>query len=66
MNKLCGRILSDVLDIQSVYSVISRERKVKPERARGTELRVERETRRSERSGGRSETVALYAKKRRE
>lgn len=32
-----------VLDIQSVYSVISRERKVKPEHARGTELRELRE-----------------------
>lgn len=32
-----------ILDIQSVYSVISRERKVKPERTRGTELRVKRE-----------------------
>lgn len=55
-----------VLDIQSVYSVINHERKVKLERARGIELRVKGKTRRSERSGRKSKTVALYAKKKRE
>jgi len=55
-----------VLDIQSVYSVISRERKVKLERARGTELRVESETRRLKRSGRKRKTIAPYAKKKRE
>lgn len=69
--KSCGAeyTLSDVivLDIQSVYSVISRERKVKPERGKRNRVASqERNKKIGKKRGRKSKTVALYAKKKRE